>query len=739
MASWGRVWLLLFNVAFGVVAVRVCPAAAQTPQPAAAPPSAQTELPTIYVEGTRAKHARGRPHGRAVAPTPLAAARSAPAPAAAPPGMGELSTDAAALPAAATTLTAQQIAQTPVASYGDIFRPLPGFEVANYGQGAIGYGVSMRGYTNAEHGRDIAYYIDGVPVNDISSIHTPNYADLNILMPETMQSIDVVRGPFDVECGDSSLGGCVMVTTKQSEPFASAAVSGGSFATARPIVTYSEQGGSHQPFFVEQGYATEGYRDNSYVNDYNSFDKISAPLADGVLSIRTQAYGTWFGAPGYINRDAVASGALSPRAAVNPTDGGNKDFENLTANYTSGPADQNFAVMAFVNHDVFNRYADFGSGQTWQEDERSTAGGRIRKVWTAQTGEGTGWQVLVGGAWRTDFIQATQGPTAARVLDGPLAESVGDAETNLSAYAQLQYKPFAWLKLSGGGRLDQFFYDVTDNLNQADSTRIAPTIWSPKVGVAVIPLRWLDLYANYGQGFRSVDAATELIGNPTIQPFKIQSEETGVHLAVGRVVFHGDVYATQSQNEAFQPAPGLPETFLGAAHRNGYDLDGRYDVIKSGAEEVVLFANYGAVTARLLNAAPSLYVPNVPAYVANIGIAFNVATRGGERLSGSAFVSFVGPQNLTQDGALTTSSYQRVAGKLAYSWPNGWTIFSEATWYPGDTLSEFAINLGPVTGAASSDIYTAPVPRWTMLAGVAYRIPTVAGTLASLFAPGAER
>ena len=137
--------------------------------------------------------------------------------------MSNLSTAAAALPSGTTTLDARAIAQTPIASYGDIFRSLPGFEVANCGQGAIGYGLSMRGYTNAEHGRDIAYYIDGVPVNDISSIHTPNYADLNILMPETVQRIEVVRGPFNVECGDSNFGGCVNVTTKNSEPFALAA------------------------------------------------------------------------------------------------------------------------------------------------------------------------------------------------------------------------------------------------------------------------------------------------------------------------------------------------------------------------------------------------------------------------------------------------------------------------------------------------------------------------------------
>jgi outer membrane receptor protein involved in Fe transport len=544
----------------------------------------------------------------------------------------------------------------------------------------------------------------------------------------------VIRGPFDVECGDSSLGGCVIVTTKQSEPFAGAGVSGGSFATARPVVTYSEQGGDYQPFLVEQGYHTDGYRDNSYVNNYDTFDKISVLLGDGTLSIRGQAYGTWFGAPGYISRDAVTSGALSPRAAVDPTDGGNKYFENLTADYSSGSADQNLTGMAFVNHDIFNRYANFGSGQTWQEDERSTTGGRIRKVWTEHTGDGTGWQVLVGGSWRTDFIQAFQGSTTARVLNAPLSENLGDTETNLGAYAQLQYKPFSWLKLTGGGRFDQFFYNVTDNITPSNSTNIAPTIWSPKAGVTLIPFNWLNLYANYGQGFRSIDAATELIGNPTIQPFKIQSEETGIRFVVDRFVFQGDIYSTQSQNEAYQAAPGLPETFLGKAERNGYDLDGRYYVVKNATDNVSLFANYGEVVAQLLDGGPSIYVPNVPAYVANIGVDFNVATRAAERLSGSAFVSFVGRQNLTQDGLLTTSPYERVTAKLAYSWPNGWTLFWEAIWYPGDTLSEFAINLGPVTGAASSDIYTAPVPRLTILGGATYRIPTSATTLASVFA-----
>ena len=198
---------------------------------------------------------RPRPAPRPVLRAALAASRAAAAgralsaglPAPAEVTRNDLSPAVAALPAASTSIDSETIYRRPYVTYGDIFRPVTGFNVSNYGQGALGYGIALRGYTEAEHGRDIAYFIDGVPVNDISSIHTPNYADLNILIPETVKNIDIVRGPFNVECGDSNLGGCVTITTKRSEPFASLSASGGSWGTGRAVATYSSMGGTFEP------------------------------------------------------------------------------------------------------------------------------------------------------------------------------------------------------------------------------------------------------------------------------------------------------------------------------------------------------------------------------------------------------------------------------------------------------------------------------------------------------------
>ena len=215
-------------------------------------------------------------------------------------------------------MDAPAISRLAVNVYGDLFRSLPEFNISNYGHGAIGYGISLRGYTESERGRDIAYYIDGVPLNEVSSLSTPNYADLNVLLPETVKSIEIVRGPFSVEFGDSNMGGSINITTKQSEPFASVGVSGGTQGTARGLATYSTTQGAWLPYLALEGYHTDGYRDNSFVDRYNSFNKITTTLPDGAtVSFRAQAYGTEFGAPAM--PIAMRSSPEGSRNALRPT------------------------------------------------------------------------------------------------------------------------------------------------------------------------------------------------------------------------------------------------------------------------------------------------------------------------------------------------------------------------------------------------------------------------------------
>ncbi len=72
--------------------------------------------------------------------------------------------DVDAAPASVTTLSKRDLDNKTITTYGDIYRGVTGMHVMEYGQGLIAYGVTMRGFDEG-HGRNIATYLDGMPLN----------------------------------------------------------------------------------------------------------------------------------------------------------------------------------------------------------------------------------------------------------------------------------------------------------------------------------------------------------------------------------------------------------------------------------------------------------------------------------------------------------------------------------------------------------------------------------------------
>jgi len=645
-----------------------------------------------------------------------------------------VTSDAAALPAATTILDANDIRRTPIVnSYVDLFRPLPGFNVNNFGQGGIGNGIAIRGFTDLEHGRDVAYFIDGVPINEVSSIHTPNYADLNILIPETVDRLEVIRGPFSALYGDSNLGGSVNIVTKRFDSDGEVKGYGGYFNTGRGIVTYSQPRGPEGtivPYLAAEGYTTDGYRDNQGYRRYNLFGKATAPTKFGDFTLRAQFYGGDWGAPGYINRDLVASGQLSPKTAVNPTDGGSKELQNLILNYALGDLDQAFTMTGFVTHDYFIRYADFGGGQRGQKEDRTTIGFTLRKTWTSRLFDLMPAQVFVGTNFRNDSVGATQMPTVGRVQSGPDVVNLNYTEQGLGEYIQAQLQPLPWIKLTGGTRYDHFWYNVDNHLPSTAGTMPDTGVWSPKAGLALTPVSWLEIFANYGEGFRSPSAADNIVSATAIKPIKLRSREVGIQLQPSpRVKFLADLWYTTLSQEVFQAAPGLDPQNLGSSIREGYDIEARYYVRQDRQGQASVFLNYTQIRAVLTDQsqAHAVFVPNVPAYIVKIGTDVDVPIGGQDsphRGGGQLYLELIGKKNLTEDGIITTSPYQRISGRVFYGHQSGWTGFVDLIWYPSDRLSETAVNFGNPTGATSADIFVNPQAPFALMVGASYRFKT---------------
>src|SRR5205085_5676333 len=83
----------------------------------------------------------------------------------------------------------------------DVLRLIPGLIINQHQGGGKAEQYLIRGF-DADHGTDLAVFVDGLPVNLRSHAHGQGYADLHFLIPETVKAVDVLKGPYFPEYGD---------------------------------------------------------------------------------------------------------------------------------------------------------------------------------------------------------------------------------------------------------------------------------------------------------------------------------------------------------------------------------------------------------------------------------------------------------------------------------------------------------------------------------------------------------
>jgi outer membrane receptor for ferrienterochelin and colicin len=128
------------------------------------------------------------------------------------PSLTQITEDVQASPASVTVLGRKELEQKAITTYGDIFRGVTGVSVAEYGQGLVAYEIKFRGFTSG-HGRDVAVYRDGMPLNVTGSQHTNGYMDLAQLIPELLDRVEIVRGPFSSYAGNPAVAGSMQLYT----------------------------------------------------------------------------------------------------------------------------------------------------------------------------------------------------------------------------------------------------------------------------------------------------------------------------------------------------------------------------------------------------------------------------------------------------------------------------------------------------------------------------------------------
>ena len=593
--------------------------------------------------------------------------------------------DIEASPASTTVLDRTALDRLSISTYGDMFRNLTGVFVNDYGQGLVAYEIKMRGFGSG-HGRDVAFTLDGVPLNLTGSQHTNGYADLAQIIAETVSRVEVVRGPFSVTSGNHAVAGSVNFFTDRNTP-SMVKLDVDSFGRVRVLPILSTDAGPGRLLLAFDATKGDGYQDQTGLHRTNFLARYSLPVGNGQASIRVQHYDANADAPGYIDYARVLNGTLSPRAALAPGIGDTKNQTNVVANFRSDDAEgaggfaSGWQSSVYAVRDDRRRYtfydlnnpigaaADLGA----ERDRLSQVGFDLRKT-TMLGSASMPAQLLVGVQHNNEAIDAINfTANSQRVSLGDAA--VGqqrDVTTRTSAlYAQYQISPLPRLKVQAGMRYDRIDFDI--GLKPLDDAFVAggnnnfsssKNQFSPKLGIAYAfsdGPNAIEVFANGAVGLKTPYPYGDYNKLPDSSITPLTSYEMGLQGSQANASWRVALWRTQQDKEALFNSANL---FIGnqRTDRNGFDIEGRYSV----SDSIRLVGNYSLVKARVLDQGVNDRIANVPNWTAGIGIE-GIVTIASGRIDWSVNDSIVGPQPLLADDSARTETYNRTTVRVGYS------------------------------------------------------------------------
>ena len=420
-----------------------------------------------------------------------------------------------------------------------VLRLIPGFVAVEHSGGAgKADQYFLRGF-DADHGTDVAFFSDGMPINFRSHAHGQGYADLNFIIPETIEGLDVYKGAYLPEFGDFDTAGAVSFRTRQVVKEGIVQAAGGQFDTQRYMLMFSPTKDRIRTLFAGEGYYTNGpfLNDNRYFRA-NLLGKITTNFSSrDEVSLTATFHKAQWNASGEIPLRAVSDGTLDRFGAIDPSEGGKtlRSTARLNYHYDTHSGGQFFA-NAYAQYYTFDLYTNFtfflndpinGDG-IQQLDNRVMYGGDIGYTQRAEV-LGVPSVGTIGVQTRLDDIHARLGTQVRR---NPLGTTMDSdiLEASYAPYIKAEVQPLSWMRVTGGFRAETFTFDVRNrcpDCAEQPAGRRTSSIVLPKANLILGPWLRSEFFANYGEGYHSNDARSVVASGSS--PFaRARTYEVGV-------------------------------------------------------------------------------------------------------------------------------------------------------------------------------------------------------------------
>jgi hypothetical protein len=569
--------------------------------------------------------------------------------------------------ASALVATAQDLATRPLTRPGDVAEVMPGLFAVQHAGGGKASQYFVRGF-DADHGTDVALFVDGVPVNMVSHAHGQGYADLHFLIPELVDHVDVRKGPYEVVDGDLATAGVVDMTLIDRVEETRATATVGAFGTLRGVAIAGMGDPSAGAVLAAEVYATDGpFETPEALSRVNLFAKGSVRRGTATYTLGASQYAADWTASGQIPLRAVEDGSLDRFGTMDPTDGGVSARRQAWASAQLDGKDSALRVAGYVGSYALDLWSNFTfvaehpdvGDQFLQRDNRTFSG--LDAAWTTRQRLGeVRFTTRLGAQARHDDATTGLAWTQARVPWQSTVDADLD-EGRAGAYLREEVA-WRWLRVVGGARLDHFTFQVQDHLDAANTGARGASIVSPKASVVVSPHRIVDLYANVGRGFHSNDARGVVRAVDPADPLTAAlGYELGSRLHGGWGQLALAAWALDLDAETVWVGDAGTTELRGPTARRGVDgslrvsplawLQGDLDVTVADATYVDNAGNGGAVALA-------------PTFTLSGG--FGVLHPSGA--SAGARVRHIGERPATEDGSLVAEAFTVVDAEAGYRW-----------------------------------------------------------------------
>ena len=514
-----------------------------------APPAPPPEVLTPERIGPEVPPQPAVPQGAPAVPSPA----PAPAPASAAATPEEVNVRGRALApsvgASDFNIRVGALGAVPRKNASELLKLAPGIFLSNEGGEGHAEQVFLRGF-DAREGQDIEFTVGGVPINESGNLHGNGYADTHFIIPELVETLRVVEGPFDPRQGNYAVAGSADYELGLERRGLTTKYLGGSFGTQRLLLTWGPKGESPHTFAGAEVYSTSGYGQNRDATRGTAMGQYEGSIGDrGSYRVTAQAYSTHYHSAGVIREDDYAAGRIGFYDTYDPRQGGDASRYSVAGDIQTRVDQTILGQQVFVIRRDMRLREDFTGFLLDVQQPLQPLHQQRGDLLDLLVGEttygargfarlqgkllGQGQQLEFGYYARGDQVSGLQQRIDNQTnkpysTDAELDSSLGD----LGVYVAADLKPVSWVAVRGGIRSEVFTYTV-NNLcavqdiahpatptggascltqadfgahvepNQVSSTAAAALL--PRATVILGPFGGFSLSANYGQGAQSID------------------------------------------------------------------------------------------------------------------------------------------------------------------------------------------------------------------------------------------